>query len=75
MVTYTASSGATVFSVGTIQWSWLLDDWGSTPATGSARSSYLNAAGQKITANVLARLATDGGHRSAGTNQPGRNSG
>ena len=60
MVTYTASSGATVFSVGTIQWSWLLDDWGSTPATGSARSSYLNAAAQKITANVLARLATDG---------------
>ena len=60
MVTYTAGSGATVFSVGTIQWSWLLDDWGSTPATGSARSSYLNAAAQKITANVLARLATAG---------------
>ena len=60
MVTYTAASGATVFSVGTIQWGWLLDDWGSTPATGSARSSYLNAAAQKITANVLARLATDG---------------
>ena len=60
MVTYTAGSGATVFSVGTIQWGWLLDDWGSTPATGSARSSYLNAAAQKITANVLARLATAG---------------
>ena len=60
MVTYTASSGATVFSVGTIQWSWLLDDWGATPATGSQRSSDLNMAAQQITANVLARLATDG---------------
>ena len=57
MATYTAAaSGATVFSVGTIQWSWLLDDWGA----GTTRSSYLNTPAQQITQNVLARLANSG---------------
>jgi len=54
IVTYTAATGATVFSVGTIQWSWALDDWGG----GTQRPSMLNAAAQQITLNVLARLVT-----------------
>jgi hypothetical protein len=57
MVTYTAASGATVFSVGTIQWSWALDDWGG----GTQRPSMLNAAAQQITQNALARLVTAAG--------------
>jgi uncharacterized repeat protein (TIGR01451 family) len=52
--TYVASSGATVFAVGSMQWTWALDDWGA-PAQ---RPSALSTAGQKITANVLARLAS-----------------
>ena len=53
MVTYTAASGATVVAVGTMQWSWGLDDWGA-PAQ---RPSLLSPAVQKITQNVLARFA------------------
>jgi uncharacterized repeat protein (TIGR01451 family) len=54
MVTYVASSGATVFAVGTMQWSWGLDDWGA-PAQ---RPSLLNPSVQTITTNVLARLTS-----------------
>jgi uncharacterized repeat protein (TIGR01451 family) len=54
MVSYTASSGATVFATGTIQWSWGLDDWGVP----SQRTSRLSPAAQQITRNVLARLTS-----------------
>ena len=54
VVTYTTASGATVFAVGTIQWSWALDDWGG----GTQRPSMLNTAAQQITQNALARLVT-----------------
>jgi hypothetical protein len=49
MTTYTASSGAVVFSTGTIQWAWGLDDWGDL--------GLVNAAAQQITRNVLSRFA------------------
>jgi uncharacterized repeat protein (TIGR01451 family) len=52
VVTYVAGSGATVFSVGTMQWSWGLDDWGAP----SQRPSLLSPAIQTITNNVLARF-------------------
>ena len=52
MAFYTAPSGAVVFSTGTIQWSWALDDW-----RGTDRSSRVNAAAQQITRNVLRRFA------------------
>ncbi|HEY2016498.1 MAG TPA: N,N-dimethylformamidase beta subunit family domain-containing protein, partial [Bryobacteraceae bacterium] len=53
MVTYTAASGATVFSVGTFQWTWGLDDFGAA----AQRPSQLSPAVQKITQNVLSRFA------------------
>jgi hypothetical protein len=46
---YTAPSGATVFAVGTIQWSWGLDSFGGGP-------TYVNAGVQRTTANILARF-------------------
>lgn len=49
MVTYQAPSGARVFSTGTMQWSWGLDDFGAP----ELRSSRLNAAAQQITRNVV----------------------
>ena len=52
MSVYTAASGATVFSTGSIQWSWALDDYNST----ALRPSFLNAAAQQITSNVLAKF-------------------
>ena len=51
MTSYLASSGATVFATGSIQWSWGLDDYGHP--TGSR----VSAAAQQITRNVLSRLA------------------
>jgi hypothetical protein len=51
---YTAPSGATVFSAGTIQWSWALDDWGS-PESAGVRTP-LDARVGRITANILGRL-------------------
>lgn len=49
MTYYTASSGAGVFSTGTIQWSWGLDDY-NAPAI---RTSRLSPAAATITRNVL----------------------
>jgi hypothetical protein len=50
---YTASSGATVFAIGSMQWSWGLDDYGVP----TMRPSALNPAAQQVTRNVLARFA------------------
>ena len=49
MTIYTAASGAQVFSTGSIQWSWGLDDF-NAPALRTSRSS---AAAATITRNVL----------------------
>jgi hypothetical protein len=46
---YTAPSGAIVFSTGTMQWSWGLDDWGA-PRLRPKRS---HADARRITKNVL----------------------
>src|SRR5262249_48591150 len=48
-----AASGATVVAVGTMQWSWGLDDWGAP----TQRPSLLSPAVQKITQNILSRFA------------------
>ena len=53
MVTFELPSGATVFSTGTIQWSWGLDDY--RPPTVPGRL-LAHPAAQQITRNVLARL-------------------
>jgi hypothetical protein len=53
---YTAPSRATVFSAGTIQWSWALDDWG-LPDLEGIRTPLDWRAG-RITSNVLDRLGT-----------------
>ncbi len=52
MTVYTASSGATVFATGSMQWSWGLDDYNAP----LLRSSRLNADAQQMTHNVLSRL-------------------
>ncbi len=49
---YTASSGATVFATGTIQWSWGLDDF-NAPELRLPRST---PAVQQLTRNLLAKL-------------------
>ena len=51
---YTAASGATVFSAGTMQWSWALDDWGSPEFEGIR--TPLDPRVARITANILDRL-------------------
>jgi hypothetical protein len=48
-VTYTAPSGAIVFSTGSMQWTWGLDD-------GAYRKSRVNAMAQQMTRNVLRRF-------------------
>jgi hypothetical protein len=53
MTLYTATSGATVFATGSIQWAWGLDDWGAP----TLRNSVLNPAAQQIARNVLGRVA------------------
>jgi hypothetical protein len=53
---YTAPSGATVFSAGTIQWSWALDAWGSPEFEGVHTAVDPRVA--RITANVLDRLGS-----------------
>jgi hypothetical protein len=53
MAWYTAPSGATVFSVGTIHWIWGVDSW---RMPGSGDPSTVNAAAQQATRNVLARF-------------------
>jgi len=55
MTLRTMPNGAMVFSTGTIQWSWALDDF-NAPAL---RATALNPAAQQITRNVLARFAGD----------------
>jgi hypothetical protein len=52
MTVYTASSGATVFATGSIDWAWGLDDW---EVSNGYRNSVLNSAVQQITQNFLAR--------------------
>src|SRR5205085_1124634 len=52
MVSYVTAAGSTVFSVGSIQWSWGLDDYGVP----NVHTSRLNPIAQQITRNVLARL-------------------
>jgi len=51
----TLPNGAMVFSAGTIQWSWALDDFNAPQLLVPA----LNPAAQQITRNVLARFAGD----------------
>jgi hypothetical protein len=52
---YTAPSGANVFSAGTIQWSFGLDD-GYADGFCDCAHSYTNTASQKITRNILDRF-------------------
>ena len=52
MTVYTASSGATVFATGSMQWVWSLDDYNAP----KLRSSRLNLDAQQMTHNVVARL-------------------
>ncbi len=53
---YTTPSGATVFSAGTIQWSWGLDN-GYNSGFCSCGHSYTNAATQRVTQNILDRFS------------------
>jgi|CXWL01.1.fsa_nt_gi cellulose synthase/poly-beta-1,6-N-acetylglucosamine synthase-like glycosyltransferase len=50
---YNAEHGAIVFSTGSIQWSWGLDDYHAP----SLRKSVLSPAAQQMTRNVLARFS------------------
>ena len=51
---YTVPNGGTVFSAGTIQWPWGLDGgYGSGFCGCAPGSQYVNAATQRITANVI----------------------
>jgi hypothetical protein len=53
-VAYTATSGATVVSTGTFEWSWALDDYGADASVGPAvRPSVLSSAAQRMTLNIL----------------------
>lgn len=49
---YRATSGAIVFSTGSMQWSWGLDDYNAP----KLHSSRINIAAQQMTRNVLARF-------------------
>ncbi len=53
---YTAGSGATVFSAGTIQWAFGVDN-GFNDGFCSCDHSVASSAGQKITANILTRFS------------------
>jgi hypothetical protein len=55
VVVYTAASGATVFSVGTLQWPWGLDSYGAGRVP-LHNHSYENEQAKRITRNVLARF-------------------
>ena len=55
-VLYTAPSGATVFSAGTIQWSWGLDN-GYNSGFCSCGHNDVNAATQRVTENILNRFS------------------
>lgn len=53
---YTASSGAIVFSAGTLQWSWGLDAGYNSGGCGGCNVGYVNSASQQITANILTKF-------------------
>ena len=53
---YQASSGAIVFSAGTMQWSWALDGWGGFTYRGVA--TPVDERVKRITRNVLDRLGS-----------------
>jgi hypothetical protein len=53
---YTAPSGATVFSAGTIHWGWGLDSWGNQDYQGV--HTPVDPRAQRITENILIRLGT-----------------
>jgi len=53
---YQALSGATVFSAGTMQWSWALDGWGGFRYKGIA--TPVDERVKRITKNILDRLGT-----------------
>ncbi|PWU21286.1 MAG: hypothetical protein C5B50_02040 [Verrucomicrobia bacterium] len=58
-VVYTArTSGATVFSAATVQWSWGLDSFtvDGVPPISPPRSSRVSAAAQRVTSNILRRF-------------------
>jgi hypothetical protein len=55
-VLYTAPSGATVFSAGTIQWSFGVDN-GMSDGFCDCDHTVANAASQKITQNILDRFS------------------
>ena len=52
MTVSTANSGTTVFAIGSIQWSWGLDDYNAP----QLRPSVLNADAQAITRNIFAKM-------------------
>ena len=56
-VLYTAASGATVFSAGTIQWTWGVDT-GYLSGFCSCNPGYVNAATQRVTQNILDRFTS-----------------
>jgi N,N-dimethylformamidase beta subunit-like protein/fibronectin type III domain protein len=53
---YTRAGGGTVFSAGTIQWSWGVDRGYQSGYCGCGPGSYVNAATQRITSNVINRF-------------------
>jgi len=53
-VAYQLRSGSNVVAIGSMQWSWGLDDFDST----GKRGSFVNASAQQMTRNILARLKT-----------------
>jgi hypothetical protein len=56
---YTASSGAIVFSAGTIQWSWGLDNgYNSGFCSCNPTPGYANSKSQQITTNILNKFLT-----------------
>jgi hypothetical protein len=55
-VLYTAGSGAIVFSAGTIQWPYTVDN-GYADGFCDCGHNVANAAGQRVTANILNRLS------------------
>lgn len=50
---YTAPSGAMVFSTGSMQWSWGLDDYNAP----ELHTSVVSSAAQQMTRNILARFS------------------
>lgn len=52
MTVYTATSGATVFATGSMQWCWALDDYNAP----QLRTSRFNLDAQQLTRNVLSQM-------------------